>query len=1227
MKYTKLLLSVLINFVFFVLFFPSPTSAQAAPPDFAWAREITINAAASLDGGQAVVVDSQDNIIATGQIDGDFEIAKYSPTGNLLWSEQISATNLDDALGLTVDVSGNIYVTGSFQSTITFAAGQANELSLTSAGGQDVFVAKYDLNGSLLWATSAGGASSIYGEDIIIDASGNPLIIGDFSQTATFGQGEPNQTVLVSAGGKDIFVAKLNAATGELIWAKQIGGIANDQGTSIEADVSDGFVVAGGFSDTVVFGAGETNETTLQAGLDTNLFIAKYDDQTDLVWAKQATGNFVISSAPSLALFVSGDVFVFTSYIDTVTFAPGEPNEVSLTNIGPLDSALAKYDNQGQLSWVKSMTGGSHVNAFDVTVDSLGNSTVGGSFLNNLIINSGEPDELILTGRLNSHNSYIVQYSSVGDFVFAKQIDSGTTGFSLIRGIAHDAADNIAMSGVFGGPVVFDNDTLTSSHGMFTAKLGDAPISPQREPVILVPGLPGSELWHEGEEIWMNILNMIFDFDDDFLDVLSMDGLGNSINNIEVGDIIRSKTGIEIWNNLITDFENAGYEENEDLFIFPYDWRLNNSTTAELLGDEIQSILQSTEAEKVDLVMHSNGGLVTKQYINENGEDKIDQLIFMGTPHYGATKSFKTLLFGDDFGVPFGTLNPSALFRISQDMLSVYQLLPSMDFFNEYDHYFNDINDVDSNGVVGFLDFDETQDLIENFGLNVILRDNANDFHESLDDWVASPEMQGRTHNIVGCAKPTLGRIIYGVNPLTGADTYLPENVDGDETVPLQSALGVTSGSTYYIPEAKHSRMPDNIHIRNLVFDILDDNNVDLGETKYDDIRDGLSGCGFEYIEQSVHSPLEIHAYDEFGNHTGPNDQGGIDEEIPGTIYEIFGEDKFLYYPSNPGISVTLIGTDVGVFDYHINEITEAGTEESARFFELPVTPSTTGEVIFDGLNLDQALIRLDHDDDGTIDEEFSPTSILDDIEAQDYIPPTTDIVVTGTLGTNDWYTSGVEITLTAIDDIDGSGVLETRYSLDNGQTWNIYTGPIDISDEGEHTLQYFSFDLAGNGEQVKEELIKIDFTPPEFEIIYDTELKDIVFTSVDAEVVCNIDSCTATDEAGNYTKINFSQQSLTNDPQYQYIVILQSIEYNGVEHEFENNRFLIRAKYETTGTIIKQEFKTDITKVNANYNSIDDTTLVQWMIRGQVGQKEEHQGLKLIHVLTNDSLISWELL
>ena len=99
---------------------------------------------------------------------------------------------------------------------------------------------------------------------------------------------------------------------------------------------------------------------------------------------------------------------------------------------------------------------------------------------------------------------------------------------------------------------------------------------------------------------------------------------------------------LKTYDNLIEAIDNTTeYDLGVNLFTFPYDWRRSNADTAIKLNEKINQVLASTSRDKVDLVAHSMGGLVSRQYIaSSDYDDNVDQLILLGSPHVGATESY-----------------------------------------------------------------------------------------------------------------------------------------------------------------------------------------------------------------------------------------------------------------------------------------------------------------------------------------------------------------------------------------------------------------------------------------------------------------------------------------------------------------------------------------------------------------------------------------------------------
>ena len=264
-------------------------------------------AALARDLGLGIATDARGNSYVTGDFFGtatfgageanetmlssagatDLFVAKYAQDGTLLWARSAGGVSSDVGAGIATNARGNSYVTGNFFGTATFGAGEANETVLGSAGFFDLFVAKYARDGTLLWATSAGGASLRFGLRHRDRRPRRQLCYRHFFDTATFGAGEANETVLSSAGSGDLFVAKY-ARDGTLLWATSAGGVSLDSRSGIATNARGESYVTGSFIGTATFGAGEANETVLNSPDNFDVFVAKYARDGTLLWATNA---------------------------------------------------------------------------------------------------------------------------------------------------------------------------------------------------------------------------------------------------------------------------------------------------------------------------------------------------------------------------------------------------------------------------------------------------------------------------------------------------------------------------------------------------------------------------------------------------------------------------------------------------------------------------------------------------------------------------------------------------------------------------------------------------------------------------------------------------------------------------------------------------------------------------------------------------------------------------
>ena len=179
------------------------------------------------DLGTGVCTDASGNVIITGLFSSptiafgttmltntnnntfDFFIVKYDTSGNVLWAKSAGGAGSDVSKGVCTDASGNVIITGYFDSPTIFFGFRTTTL-INANEFSDIFIVKYDASGNVLWAKSAGGAGSDLSSGVCTNASGNIFITGYF--------GNPNinfgTTTLTNAGASDIFIAKLGGITG-----------------------------------------------------------------------------------------------------------------------------------------------------------------------------------------------------------------------------------------------------------------------------------------------------------------------------------------------------------------------------------------------------------------------------------------------------------------------------------------------------------------------------------------------------------------------------------------------------------------------------------------------------------------------------------------------------------------------------------------------------------------------------------------------------------------------------------------------------------------------------------------------------------------------------------------------------------------------------------------------------------------------------------------------------
>lgn len=741
----------------------------------------------------------------------------------------------------------------------------------------------------------------------------------------------------------------------------------------------------------------------------------------------------------------------------------------------------------------------------------------------------------------------------------------------------------------------------------------------------LIPGIMGTELRKGSDLLWPNILRMLSINNDRFMDPLAFTDDRNPLDfSIETGEVISNPNRAYNYSErLIAELQSKSFSPA----LFPYDWRKSIESIAQDLKSKIDSLAPTGSGKKIDVVAHSQGGLVIKYllYTQPEYRAKIGKLIFVGTPHLGAPKATKALLYGDAMGVDLLGLglDPQEIKRIGQNMPSVYELMPSEEYFNHID-----VGYLGTTEKVGFLsgvekiniyNYSATKQALKDKGLNSSLVDASQVFHNSELDNFNFDGTGIDAYNIVGCQDATIGRIFLRSN-----GKYRIEYVAGDGTVPLVSAKNVNTGHTYYALETEHGTMLTGSGTREQIESILGGST----DVATNNMTTNRSDCHFGGEQISAHSPVNLHIYDENGNHVGPTPNGGFDYQIPHVQYDVLDDQKFAFLPPGHTYRIELPATAAGSFDFYATKIEDGHSTSGAYYHDVPITMQSKGLVQINANNTQP--IQMDANGDGVFERVVAPTSVLTEAQSVDVIAPITQVTVVGDQGEVGWYKSNVTVNFSATDSAqDGSapsGILSTMCSVDAGP-WALCTSKI-FSSEGAHLVKIYSIDKAGNSEQLQELKFTIDKTAPEAVFSFNVRGKDIVVTAQDAldsspAIVDNGDIVHITDKAGNVTVVSLSEK----DRRKKLKAELVSLSYNGVPQDISKNKFSYIWDYDKNANLKKLDQQAKSKKdfnVSADYNG--STTKVEG--KDDAGKiKQTYPALKLLQIKTNKGDLDWSLL
>jgi pimeloyl-ACP methyl ester carboxylesterase len=687
-----------------------------------------------------------------------------------------------------------------------------------------------------------------------------------------------------------------------------------------------------------------------------------------------------------------------------------------------------------------------------------------------------------------------------------------------------------------------------------------------RPVVLFIPGLMGTELYEdEGKTdlVWFDYFETRkLEYGTNLEPGLPL-GWPGSKNYENVPEWLEKKLDLPSLFNYygpIADYFNQKNDQYR-LYYFSYDWRAPNKVNAERLKDRINSILTTVQTDKINIIAHSNGGLIAKKYILDTQGQKVKKFISVGTPYFGAPLALQMI---DE-----GFYHNDFIELVKQDIIVdtpvVYDLLPSGNYFK-------------TNGNASYL-YDEKEKRAMTFEeAKAFVNDNYNkelyqgglefqeDMYESVDQYVDF-------YRIIGDGRSTIGG--FRLKKGWFSFSLIPEEVNGDAIVPLAgSAYGKTDvqkDNIWYTDLNRHEYLFYETKLMNGIHHILQGeiSKIDL-RTDYKRLNKkkitlySISNSGSlaepMTLNTSSKNSVKIAAVSENEERFMPN----IELTLSNGKRLVVHDGEFIQKPEDIQVrafqdlfeiivdpvdldlkvsSQNHLDQNVGMYLFRYENDLQTGIREFQNI------DLTQGSAVFSyGSDIDSAHAGLDTNGDGVADIEIKDTvSSPNDNPGEDNPNADIQIEITGTAEKNQWFTDEVTIFLSttleapideeedAINDgLDngnesgGSSDSEPqepapptiRYNIDGGGE-SKYETSIKFGEDGKHSINVIISDDKGNVLGQATKTFKIDQTKPDLDTQIAAVHGENGWLVSDAEI-----SIGAMDETSKLARVDYNYNS-----------------------------------------------------------------------------------------------------